>query len=121
MKRYITKAGYVQFGGYTNGERLEHRVVWSNHHGKIPKGMQIHHLNGNKQDNRIENLSLLTDAQNKQKEDRFGKGYTFYKKQTNNPYMSRRTVNGVVKYFGSFGTPCGAYMASRMGYVNGCC
>jgi hypothetical protein len=37
-----------------------HRRVWIEHHGEIPKDHCIHHINGNKKDNRIENLECLS-------------------------------------------------------------
>lgn len=48
-----------------------HRVVWISQNGVIPDGYVVDHINNNKQDNRIENLQLLTAAQNstKAKED----------------------------------------------------
>lgn len=38
----------------------EHRYIWEKHCGKIPEGMMIHHKNGIKEDNRIENLELFS-------------------------------------------------------------
>lgn len=41
------------------GEQYLHRVVWIYHNGEIPKGMHIHHKDGNRANNSIENLELV--------------------------------------------------------------
>lgn len=40
-----------------------HRLVWLWHHGEWPSGM-IDHVNGDKKDNRIENLRIASSVQN---------------------------------------------------------
>lgn len=39
-----------------------HRLEWQKHHGPIPEGYIIHHIDGNKLNWNIDNLSLLSRA-----------------------------------------------------------
>lgn len=38
----------------------QYRKIYENHFGKIPKGMHIHHIDGNAENNKIENLICIT-------------------------------------------------------------
>ena len=63
------EAGSSGGGGYLQicykGRRTQiHRIVYMMHHGPIPDGMYIDHINGDRTDNRIENLRLCTPTQN---------------------------------------------------------
>lgn len=42
-----------------NGGALEHRMVYYDVHGEIPEGWVVHHINGIKHDNRVENLVAM--------------------------------------------------------------
>jgi hypothetical protein len=48
-----------------NAYRAEHLLIWEGAHGPIPKGHHVHHINGIRDDNRLENLICLTRSQHK--------------------------------------------------------
>jgi DNA-binding NtrC family response regulator len=52
------KNGYIRIQTPT-GWKYEHHYIWEQHNGPVPNGFVIHHKNGNKTDNRIENLEIL--------------------------------------------------------------
>lgn len=62
---YLTAEGYVErrHGPRGNSRSVGwHRDVWEAAFGPIPEGLHVHHINENKLDNRIANLSLVSNA-----------------------------------------------------------
>jgi len=58
----MTKEDYHRCTINGNSYKL-HRLIWIYHNGPIPEGMQIDHINHDRQDNRIENLRLVENSQ----------------------------------------------------------
>jgi hypothetical protein len=44
---------------------MVHRIVWERENGRIPDGFQVHHKDGNKENNDIDNLELLSTLEHK--------------------------------------------------------
>lgn len=50
-------------GGHYKASISLHRAIWTVHRGPIPPGFHIHHVNGDKSDNRLENLECLSHGE----------------------------------------------------------
>lgn len=64
----INSAGYRHMSSGPSREKryyiTAHRLIWIAANGEIHKGSEINHINGNKLDNRLCNLELVTRSQN---------------------------------------------------------
>ena len=91
-----------------------HRLVWFYEHGAMPKN-QIDHINGNRSDNRIENLREATPAQNMQNRRTARKGSPSKLIGVVKPARGRCfatiSFNGKRVYLGKFDTPEEAHEA----------
>ena len=103
------KAGHIHRSGYwrlkINKESYQaHRVIFAMHNGYMPK--QIDHIDGNKSNNKIENLREATPSQNGwnrflQKNNKSGiKGITWRKDC--NRWLAQVRVNYKIFYLGLF-------------------
>ena len=85
-----------------------HRLAWALTYGEWPRGM-IDHINGNTSDNRIENLRVVNNGQNKQNTfppSTNTSGYlgvSFHKKS--GKWAANIKIDGKMKYLGIHETP----------------
>jgi hypothetical protein len=112
-------AGRLESNGYIRlniaGQRvLAHRLAWAFHYGSFPHG-QIDHINGNRADNRIENLRVVTNGQNGQNRRKVAKnnrsGLAGVTQKTPGSFQSSICVDGKSRYLGSFKTAQDAHCA----------
>lgn len=104
-------AGSVDVKGYlrvrVNGKWLmQHRVIWMMHHGSIPDGMQIDHINHNRKDNRLDNLRIvdgLGNGKNRTQHKNNSSGATgVYFKPSHKKWGAQIRVNGKNRHLGYF-------------------
>lgn len=82
-----------------------HRLIWEDAHGPIPEGLCIDHIDGDKLNNKLSNLRLVSHKQNMEnkhkayKSNKCGvKGVGFYKGK----YRARIRANGKLHELGYF-------------------
>ncbi len=108
-----TNDGYcrVRFNGRMV---MYHNIIWILSTGKdIPQGMEIDHINGNKIDNRIENLRLVTRRGNQQnqKKHRAGRLVGAYYDKTQHNWKSQIKINKTGITIGRYKTEPEAHKA----------
>lgn len=69
LKRSGRVAGYKHASGYwvvrlAGRKWYSHRLVYTMIHGEIPEGMEIDHIDGDKDNNSVENLRCVTPSVN---------------------------------------------------------
>ena len=62
-KEFEPTGKYQYYREVGNFKNLMHRYVWEFYNGKIPKGYEIHHKDGNRANNTIENLQCLSKSE----------------------------------------------------------
>ena len=69
LSPFVDKDGYLCIKLRKNGKQTPpikiSRLVWKTFVGPIPEGYDIHHINHNRQDNRLENLCLIESSRHK--------------------------------------------------------
>ena len=103
----LNSGGYLQFM-YQRKTYKVHRIIWCMVHGSIPEGMQIDHINGVRDDNRIDNLRLVTRVVNNRNRKQGSNntsgvnGVSWAKRD--GKWLAHITLNGMTKYLGYFAT-----------------
>lgn len=114
---FSNDSGYILIG--IDGVRYRaHRLAWLYCYGETPKP-EIDHINGKRTDNRIDNLRLVSRAQNCQNsalrsDNPFGVKGVHFRKDTGK-YVAILQVNGETKRLGNFLTLDEAAEARKIG------
>lgn len=99
----VNSAGYIVVG-LKGKQYLAHRIVFLMHHGYLPK--LLDHIDGDKTNNRVENLRECTYSQNNcnipiRSDNKSGHKGVFFRKDTNK-WSARIHYNGCSKSLGCF-------------------
>lgn len=61
--------GYLKFS-HEGKETYVHRYEWETHRGSIPEGFHVHHIDGDRLNNSLDNLELITESDHHKYHDR---------------------------------------------------
>ena len=91
---------------------LCHRLVWQLHHGDIPEGMSIDHIDRHRGNNRIENLRLATPTSQQRNRKR---KYMHFVTKDRNRFKASFWLNKEYHHCGCHGTEQEAHLAAVAG------
>jgi len=114
---YVTR-GYSDQAGYRKISinyvpTYVHRLAFTITGKNIPKGIVVDHINGDKSDNRIKNLRLVThrENQNNRAPHRTGKLVGAYYRKAYGIWESQISINKKIVFLGCFKTELEAHEA----------
>ena len=106
--------GYIRVswdrGSLGRVREYAHRLIWFMHHGDIPKGAEIDHIDMDKTNNCITNLRAVTRSGNAQNQRH--KGYSFERRS--GKYKAEIKLHGKTTWLGLHNTEADA----RTAYLN---
>lgn len=121
---YVENTGYSAFNA-CGRKYLAHRLAWLYVYGEFPEGM-IDHINGNKTDNRIHNLRVVTNGENQQNIHRpsaNNKSGLLGVSRNKKRWKAEIRANNMREHIGTFDSPeqaHAAYMERKMDlHING--
>jgi hypothetical protein len=117
--------GYIGLGSSNKGTRIDiqcHRLAWFIYYGEMPPSV-VDHINGNRADNRISNLQLLSTRANVAKGYKANEGtssqYTGVSwHKASNKWRAEIRINGKSKHLGIFNNQFLAACAYANAYAN---
>jgi|DEB0MinimDraft_6_1074348.scaffolds.fasta_scaffold124969_2 hypothetical protein len=80
-----------------------HRIVYESFFGDIEKGLHVDHIDGNKQNNKLENLQAITPRENNEKKFRDKNGRCGYKPM-GKKFQVRKSYGGISYSLGVYDT-----------------
>ena len=93
-----------------------HRIIWEVFNGPIPDGLEIDHINRDRTDNRLDNLRLVTSAQNNHNRkdnvmaDELEAGMKRHSSEYNNAWAKKQGYKNFTEYQNT--------LAQKRGYRN---
>lgn len=101
LKQRCTPKGYSSVCLYNNGKRkncLVHRLVWEAFCGKIPEGLHTDHISGDKSNNFLSNLRVVSPKENTHNPITYNRYLEAMKKMHQLPEYREKHVNALRKY-----------------------